>query len=187
MYETMRSMDFRGASGRVAFDENGDRRGVQIKIENIQNGVEHQVGIHDPLNGWLVLNASAIVWSSGNRGDIHAPTDGSEVQKTVGYPVVLDVVPRFSSPFGGETLTIVGRNFRAGTLIVTVGGQVCGSPRRLSPSTVSCVTPAGEGADVAVQVNIGGINSAPALVFAYNLVRVHVLHPPCLEPCMLLP
>ena len=93
-------------------------------------------------------------------------------------PMVLGVVPRFSSPFGGETLTIVGRNFRSGgTLVsVTLGGKVCGSVTQLGPSTISCVTPAGEGADLAVQVTVDGAISAPVPIFAYNLPRVSTIN-----------
>ena len=84
-------------------------------------------------------------------------------------PFIHGVTPRFASPFGGDTMMITGHNFRAGILSITVGGKVCHTPKLLNPTTLSCITPAGEGANIAVQVTINNINSNPAIVFAYKL------------------
>ena len=170
LYETMRSMDFRGASGRVSFNENGDRRGMQIRIENIQNGVEHQVGTHDPLNnGSIVLNTSAIVWSSGNRGDVHAPTDGSEV--FLESPVVHSVHPSVISPSGGR-ISIVGSSFRAGIITVSVDGKLCIQPTFKSVTLIECDVPAGMGGPHQVVVSCDGIPSDPRRLLSYFLPHI---------------
>ena len=183
MHNTLMNTSFDGASGKVQFDPaTGDRLGLTIVIRNQVDGVEKTIARYQ--EGAFTPASMDVVWwynlTSGNKslsgkGEGVVPRDRGPLAK----PSIIDVAPRLASPFGGDTLTILGSNFGAtgSMLLITVGGKVCGSPRRLSPSTVSCVTPAGEGADVAVQVNIGGANSAPALVFAYNLVRVHALHP----------
>ena len=69
-------------------------------------------------------------------------------------------------------MMITGHNFRAGILSITVGGKVCHNPKLLNPTTLSCITPAGEGAEIAVQVTINNVNSNPAIVFAYKLPRI---------------
>ena len=195
MHSTLMNTSFDGASGRVHFDPvTGDRLGLAIVIRNQVDGVERTIARYQE-GAFTPASMDVAWWYNLTRGNKSLSSGKDAVprdREPVANPIIVAVAPRFASPFGGDTLTILGRNFGATGIMlsITVGGKVCGSPRRVSPSTVSCVTPAGEGADVAVQVNIGGVNSDPALVFAYNLVRdvhVHVLHPPRLEASMLLP
>ena len=182
VHNMLLNTSFDGASGKVQFDPaTGDRLGLTIVIRNQVDGVEktiarYQEGAFTPASmdvvWWFDLTSGNKSLSSGEgRGVV--PRDRSPLQQ----PYILDVAPRIASPFGGETLTIVGRNFRAGTLAVTVGGKVCRSPMLLSPSTISCITPAGEGAELDVQVSIDGINikGTTLFTFAYTLPQVSTI------------
>jgi len=181
MHSTLMNTTFDGASGRVHFDPvTGDRLGLTIVIRNQVDGVENTIARYQK-GAFAPASLDVVVWwynfTSGNKslssGEGFAPRDRSPLRQ----PTVTGVVPRFVSPFGGKTIIITGHNFGAGAgaLSVTTGGKVCASPTRLSPSTISCVTPAGEGADLSVQVTIDGVSSVPAIVFAYNLPRISTL------------
>ena len=54
---------------------------------------------------------------------------------------------------------------------------MCRSPMLLSSSTISCITPAGEGAELDVQVSIDGINikGTTQFTFAYALPQVSTI------------
>lgn len=179
MHNTLMNTSFDGVSGRVHFDPvTGDRLGLTIVIRNQVDGVEKTIARYQK-GAFVPASMDVVVWwynfTSGNKslssGEGFTPRDRSPLRQ----PTVTGVAPRFVSPFGGETITIMGHNFRAGALSVTTGGKACASPTRLSPSTISCVTPAGEGAELSVQVTIDGVSSAPAIVFAYNLPRISTL------------
>jgi hypothetical protein len=184
-HAAMLATNFDGASGSVMFDpDTGDRLGLPLIIKNGQGGAEEVlVGIY--LNGTFTKPPVDVVWHSSTwsangsswvgAGESFAPTDGAS---TLFDDVAISgVTPQFSSPFGGELLTIIGHDFRTGTLVVTVGGKVCSRPTLLSPLAITCTTPAGEGARLAVQVSIDGISikHTTAFAFAYTLPQVSTI------------
>ena len=178
----LRGTNFNGASGRVTIvSETQDRGSLSYLVAQksaSSSGESRPFAIYsqaDRTFSTTAFNANSaaginITWPTPD-GALHTGLHLFKLKD----PTVLGVVPRFASPFGGETLTMFGRNFRAGTLSVLVGGKACLRPKMLSPTTLSCVTPAGEGADISIQVTIDGVQSPLFPVFAYSLPQVSTM------------
>jgi ABC-type branched-subunit amino acid transport system substrate-binding protein len=171
-YAAMLATNFNGASGRVMFDPNtGDRLGLPLIIENQQDGVEVLVGVH--INGNFTKPPTDVVWGGpalGHEETTTPPTDGSDSPAL--QPSVIDVAPRVSSPLGGK-LTIVGLNFRAGVIVVTVADKICTGPVFKSRERIECNLPLGSGGPHTIIVTCGGISSTPQRLVSYNLPHIH--------------
>jgi ABC-type branched-subunit amino acid transport system substrate-binding protein len=180
----LQGTSFDGASGRVTIEEQTlDRGSMSFLLAQISLSAQEGVRPFASYSQATRTFSTKVFNTNGSDTGFNISWPTLDGKPPVGLqsfklkpPRVLDVVPRFSSPFGGETLTVVGRNFGDGALIVTVGGKVCGTPKLLTPTTISCITPEGEGANLAVQVTIDGVISKMLMVFAYNLPRVSTIN-----------
>jgi ABC-type branched-subunit amino acid transport system substrate-binding protein len=178
----LRGTSFDGASGRVTVEsKTQDRDSSSLLIIQVSSSAKEGTRpIASYSQAGNTFETTAFNANGAAGFNITWPTmDGAPptgLQKfSLTLPTVLGVVPRFASPFGSETLMIIGRNFHDGVLSITVGGKACISPKMLSPTRLSCITPAGEGANIAVQVTIEGISSLPSPVFAYMLPQVSAM------------
>jgi hypothetical protein len=79
------------------------------------------------------------------------------------------VNPPFGSPSGGTVVTITGTTFVAGGTEVFFGGKAAGSVTVVSPTSITCTTPAGKfGAQVDVAVRTpGGVSGISPATFTY--------------------
>jgi hypothetical protein len=80
------------------------------------------------------------------------------------------VAPASGTPSGGTVVTITGTTFVQDGTEVFFGGKAAGSVRVVSPTTITCTTPAGTfGAQVGVAVRTpGGVSAiSPAATFTY--------------------
>ena len=165
---------FDGASGKVQFDPaTGDRLGLTIVIRNQVDGVETTIARYQ--EGAFTPASMDIAWwfnlTSGNKSlSSGVPRDRSPLQP----PYVLDIAPRVSSPLG-ETLTITGRNFRAGVIVVTVADRICTGPVLKSNTRIVCKLPPGVGGPHHVVVSCNGIPSKPRRLLSYFLPHINQL------------
>jgi hypothetical protein len=80
-------------------------------------------------------------------------------------PVVLAVTPNFGLPAGGNSVTITGVNFVAGSMVL-FGGNPAVNVMLVTANTITCVTPAGTGM-VDVSVISNGMTTTLANAFTY--------------------
>ncbi|MEM7167971.1 MAG: IPT/TIG domain-containing protein, partial [Planctomycetota bacterium] len=80
-------------------------------------------------------------------------------------PVITSVTPNNGSPLGGDTVTILGTDLTA-TSVVTFGASVPVAVALVSPTEVTVVTPAGTAG--AVDVTLTNANGASTLSSAYT-------------------
>ena len=96
---------------------------------------------------------------------------------TYSGPVVTSILPSTSfRTTGGQTLTILGRNFgvcnselrTCPTIVVKIGTRPCSNVQRVSDGEVFCTTPAGSGQNQPVIVVIDGFTSTEDIRFNYE-------------------
>jgi hypothetical protein len=91
-------------------------------------------------------------------------------------PAVLSLSPSLFPTVGGLNMTITGRVFVAGSTSVVLGQTgACTTLYVISMSTMVCVVPAGQGANISVLVTTYGLNSS-ASPAAYSYVPPLIYH-----------
>jgi hypothetical protein len=112
--------------------------------------------------------------------DVAVTTGGGTGTLTGGYtymaaPTVVSISPNNGAPKGGTSVTITGTNFYNGTsnASVTIGGNACTSPAIVSPTEMTCTTPAGlSGARDVVVTTDSGPSTGGTGLFTYDAVAV---------------
>jgi hypothetical protein len=82
-------------------------------------------------------------------------------------PTVTGVSPSSGSAAGGTAITITGTNFASGAT-VTVGGAACSNVVVVSPTSITCTTPARTAGTSSVVVTSGGQSNAANSLFTFN-------------------
>ena len=154
-----------------------------LQIENLVDGEEIVVGHFSPEAGIMWDSANPLVWHSSaylgggknngsnyaGTGVAYAPSDGRDDVIT---PKVYSAMPRVIDPGNGGKVTIVGSNFRAGVITVTIADKNCLKPVFKSTTLIECHVPPGVGGPHKVVVTCNGVPSLPRSILAYNLPRV---------------
>ena len=124
----------------------------------------------------LVWHSSAYLGGKKNNGSnyagtgvAYAPSDGRDDVIT---PKVYSAMPRVIDPGNGGKVSIVGSNFRAGVITVTIADKNCLKPVFKSTTLIECHVPPGVGGPHKVVVTCNGVPSLPRSILAYNLPRV---------------
>ena len=124
----------------------------------------------------LVWHSSAHLGGKKNNGSnyadtgvANAPSDGRD---DVIKPQVYSAMPRVIDPTKGGKVAIVGSNFRAGVITVTIADKNCLEPVLKSTTLIECRVPPGFGGPHDVVVTCNGVPSFPRSILAYNLPRV---------------
>lgn len=102
----------------------------------------------------------------------NAGTKGASFQVTViaPSPTVSSVSPSSAPIAGGTQITITGTSFAAGAT-VTVGGTACTSVTVVSPTSITCITPAGTvGAKNVVVRNTDGLTGTATGAITYRAI-----------------
>ena len=169
---------FYGASGQVTFGPaTGDRVGLAVSFENLQNGEEVEVMVWHPDDRVVAAPGQEVVWRTSipdgsggyhNTSYAHTPTDGSEIFGR--KPVIDSVEPQPAILAGGETATFRGKNFVPGQVVVVIGVKICTDAAfHMDGGHVSCVVPEGTGQALDVTISFNGVQSDPTPLFSYDL------------------
>ena len=148
-------------------------------IENNVKGVELRVGSFSgtgemKIERAIVWQGSRVIASGGNvtwvgTGDAFAPSDGT----VSGVPAVHSVLPAVGDPAGNEQIRVLGANFGRKSVTVTINGQLCKNPVRVSSSELTCLTAPGTGGPLPVVVFSAGLSNRPQYVFSYRLPVIY--------------
>ena len=99
-----------------------------------------------------------------------APTYAAQIRRYAAapaLPTVTAVSPSSGSAAGGTAITITGTNFASGAT-VTVGGAACSNVVVVSPTSITCTTPARTAGTSSVVVTSGGQSNAANSLFTFN-------------------
>lgn len=89
-------------------------------------------------------------------------------------PVITQVLKSGGSTAGGDLMYLMG-TFPAGTPLVVIGGHSA-TVLQSTTNSILCMTPAGVGAGLAIQVNIAGQNSN-TMLFSYDIPTIQSVNP----------
>lgn len=115
MTDSLRAVDFTGASGKVKiFEGTNDRSAVGYSIVNMQDGVVVRVADYDPLNPNIFTfeDDTEIVWGDGASSEPDAEWEGPE------YPYDCPFASHMSAVHLPGLFTVVG--IGAGLLVITL-------------------------------------------------------------------
>ena len=82
---------------------------------------------------------------------------------------------RLWTPGGGDLVTLTGQGFHVDTaddFVVTIGGKLCTGSTVVSPTTATCHSPSGTGANNVIVAFVRGFSSPPRTVLSYFIPSV---------------
>lgn len=126
--------------------EDSDSLGKRFQLVTLDEGVDIKQAIAE-----FKANPDVIDAVRDGYADLHGTNDPLYDQLWGPAPVVAGVDPASGPTDGGTLITVTGSGFYANTT-ATVGGQPCASLSVLSPTSLTCATPAGAAGAVPVAV-----------------------------------
>ena len=178
----LRGTGFDGASGRVTIEsKTQDRGSLSFLVAQISPGRKGTRPIASYSQAMRAFSTTAFNVDGTTGFNITWPTlDGAPPKEQQSFtfraPVVLGVLPAVGNPAGNEQIRVLGTNFGAkgaGSVSVTIAGQLCRDPMLVSSSELTCLTAPGTGGPLPVVVFSAGLSNRPQYVFSYRLPVIY--------------
>jgi hypothetical protein len=128
-------------------------------------------------SGWDIPNGAGrgsfaiSSFASGETVVVASNFQGAKIKKFSGNPqpapVMTSISPTSGSTAGGTAITITGAGFASGAT-VTVGGAACTNVVVVSPTSITCSTPAGSAGASNVVVTVGSLSTTLNGGFTYS-------------------